>query len=400
VRTYWDGASFTKITKTTPAAVRSTMAEQEQQQASKKEDWEVQRDANKSLGDTAFRSGNFAEAISHYSQALSLDPTHFVLLSNRSAAYLKNGEKSKALHDAQLCTKTKPEFVKGHSRLAAALQSLKRWGPAKEAYERVLELDKDNAVATKGLDDCMVHVTKEEEEKKEQKEESEEKDLLDDFFDEVETVSTKRKAKPAEEQVSNNIIKDQKTDLGTPESQIARLLAPNYKWRNLNPFFVLDLSHTASDEDVSKRYKALSLLLHPDKCASLPNAKEAYDEVQRAKTQLDDEDKNRHVRQLIEQGNKKGKQQWQASGKKEPLEDVQSREVQRIFAEIEYKRKEVEDRQRKQEQREREQEEEELQKERKSREFDKKWRDDNRVDKRVGSWRGFQDKKSSKKQKF
>jgi len=375
------------------------------EQSSPKEDWEVQRDANKSLGDAAFRSGNFSEAISHYSQALSLDPTHFVLLSNRSAAYLKNGEKSKALHDAQACVEASPTFAKGHSRLAAALQLLGRWGPAKDAYEKVLELDKDNAVAKKGYEDCMVHVKEEEEKKeveqsKEEEEKPEEKDLLDDFFDQVETVTTKKPRPQQEEPVSNNIIKDQKTDLGTPESQIARLLAPNYKWRNLNPFLVLDLSHEASEDDISRRYKALSLLLHPDKCASVANAKEAYDEVQRAKTQLDDENKNRHVRQLIEQGNKKGKQQWQANGKEGTLEEVQAREVQRIFAEIEYKRKEVEDRQRKQEQREREQEEEELHKERKSREFDKKWRDDTRVQKRVGSWRGFQDKKSSKKPKL
>lgn len=371
----------------------------DQQQAAK-EDWEIQRDANKSLGDDAFRCGNFMESVSHYSQALALDPTHFVLLSNRSAAYLKNGEKSKALHDAQACVKSNSKFSKGYSRLAAALQSLGRWGPAKDAYEKVLELDENNAVAKKGYEDCMVHVAKQEEEEekeaeaKQQQEEEPEKDLLDDFFNEVETVTSK--PKPAKEQLSNNIIKEQKTDLGTPESQIARLLAPSYKWRNLNPFCVLDLSHTASEDEISKRYKALSLLLHPDKCASLPNAKEAYDEVQRAKTQLDDEDKNRHVRQLIQQGNKKGKQKWHAEGEKEPLGDVQAREVQRIFAEIEYKRKEVEERQRKQEQREREQEEEELKKERKSREFDKNWRDDTRVEKRVGSWRGFQDKTSKR----
>ena len=62
------------------------------------EDWQIQRDANKSLGDAAFRSKNYAEAISHYTQALSLDPTHFVLLSNRSAAHLSNGEKLSLIH--------------------------------------------------------------------------------------------------------------------------------------------------------------------------------------------------------------------------------------------------------------------------------------------------------------
>ena len=363
------------------------------------EDWQVQRDANKSLGDTAFRSGNFGEAISHYTQALSLDPTHHVLLSNRSAAYLKLGERSNALHDAQACVQSNASFAKGHSRLAAALQSLGRWGPAKEAYERVLELDKENAVAKKGIEDCKERLEQQQQQQQQQQEEveeekDEERDLLDDFFNEVETAAAAKPKK--EEAVQPTVIKELKTDLGTPESQIERLLAPNYKWRNLNPFLVLDLEHTASEDDISRRYKALSLLLHPDKCRSLEKAKEAYDEVQRAKAQLDDPDKRRHVRQLIEEGHRKGKQEWQANKKTEDLKEVKSRAVQRIFAEIEYKRREVEERTRKQEQREREQEEEELHKEKKTREFDQKWRDDTRVEKRVGSWRGFQQKKKQK----
>ena len=346
------------------------------------------------MRDAAFRFKNYAEAISHYTQALLLDPMHFVLLSNRGAAYLSNGEKSKALHDAQACIQSSPEFAKGHSRLAAALQSLGRWGQAKEAYQKVLELDRDNAAAKRGYEECRlkeeesskeVEATKKEED--EQDKQEEEKDLLADFFDEVETIHTKPKKQVEEPETSNNIISSHKTDLGTPESQIQRLLAPNYKWRNLNPFHVLDIKHTASADDISRRYKALSLLLHPDKN---PNAKEAYDEVKRAKAQLDNEDKSRHVRQLIEEGLKQGAAECK---KGENLEEVQSRAVQRIFAEIEYKREEVEKRQHNQEQREREQEEEQLRKEKKSCEFDKNWWDNTRIEKRVGSWRGFQKKR-------
>jgi len=168
----------------------------------------------------------------------------------------------------------------------------------------------------------------------------------------------------------------------------------------LNPFLVLDLPHTASEDEISKRYKALSLLLHPDKCRSLSNAKEAYDEVQRAKKTLDDENKGRHARQLIEQGMKMGQKEWRANGEKGSLEDLQSRATQKIFAEIENKRREVERRERKQEQRERHQEEEELKKEKDERQFDKKWREDNRVEKRIGNWRDFKKKGSSKKQRL
>jgi hypothetical protein len=48
-----------------------------------------------------------------YSHALELDPTHFVLLSNRSAAFLKAGHKSKSLQDAMACVEANPKFAKG-----------------------------------------------------------------------------------------------------------------------------------------------------------------------------------------------------------------------------------------------------------------------------------------------
>jgi hypothetical protein len=37
-----------------------------------------------------------------------------------------------------------------------------------------------------------------------------------------------------------------------------------------------------------------------------------------------------------------------------------------------------------------------MEKERKSRQFDKQWRDEVRVDKRIGTWRDFQQKKRTK----
>jgi hypothetical protein len=81
------------------------------------------------------------------------------------------------------------------------------------------------------------------------------------------------------------------------------------------------------------------------------------------------------------------------------LEELQMRETQRIFAHVEFKRKEVEERERKNEQRERDQEELEVQKERKERAFDKSWRQEERVGKRVGNWRDFEKKGTKKKGK-
>lgn len=377
-----------------------------------KEEWEIRATEYKTEADAAFRCGNFEVAIANYSNALELDPQNHVLLSNRSAANLKASNKSKALADAKACIAENPSFAKGYSRLGAAQQSLGRWKDAQESYQHILDnLDPENTVARKGIEDCVAK-TKEEDElqEKEQKLKSEKSstsdDLLDDFFSEVETAATKKQEEPKEEEKAPTVISDQKKDLGTAQQQIERLLASNYKWKNLNPFYVMDMSHTSDEDEIGRRYKAMSLLLHPDKCRNNKSidesrAKLAYDEVQRAKKQLNDEDKLRHVRGLIEQGMKLGRQLWQKNKKQggdfESLEASQEKEVQRIFAQIEFKRREVEQRERQYEQRERKQEEDELEKERQERRFNKNWREETRVDKRIGNWRDFQKKGKKRK---
>lgn len=368
------------------------------------EDWRVQRDAHKALGDEAFRAAQYSDAIRHYTTALCLDPTNHVLLSNRSAARLHQGESSKAFHDATACVKAAPpEFTKGYSRLGAALQALKRWKPAKEAYQHVLNMDPNNATAKQGLQDCNKQFKEEEEDEQQTKptpiQKVEEKDLLDDFFDEVETTTTTKtnQSDSNTTPTTPSLLQVQTKHVGTAISQIDRLMAPNFKWRNLNPFTVLDIPPTSTTDDISRRYKALSLLLHPDKCAAVPFAQEAYDQVQRAKQQLDDEDKRRHVCALMDEGRKLGTALFQRD-KSMTLEEFQTRETHRIFAQVEMKRVEVENRERNYERRERDQEESELQKEKKERAFDKSWRQDDRVGKRVGNWRDFE-KQANKKMK-
>lgn len=370
------------------------------------DDWEFQRDEAKAAGDASFRIKKYSLAIQSYSTALSMDPDNAKILSNRSAAYLLNGEKSKSLHDAQKCVELKTMGIKGKSRLAAALQALGRWEPALAEWKAILQEDGQHAAAKKGVADCeaaLEEIKKKEEAEKPEKpptaEKEEEEDDLDAFFDDVEeavtdvVVQKQEEAKPK----ATEAIKSHKKDLGTADEQIERLLAPNYKWRNLNPYLVLDIDHTASEDEVSRRYKALSLLLHPDKNRSNPQAQDAFDEVLKAKAQLKDENKVKHIQQLIEQGMQQGKAEFESQKVKGgSLQECQSKAVQRIFAQIEFKRQEVEERQRNFQQREQQQEEEELQKERDSRKFDKSWKEEGRVDKRIGNWRDFQKKKKSK----
>lgn len=46
-------------------------------------------------------------------QAIELDGTNHVFYSNRSATYLRKGDKQAALDDAIQCIKVKPDWAKG-----------------------------------------------------------------------------------------------------------------------------------------------------------------------------------------------------------------------------------------------------------------------------------------------
>ena len=392
-----------------------------------KEEWEIQRDSHKQSADDAFRSRDYPAAIAHYTNALSLDPANHILLSNRSAAYLANGEKSKALSDARDCIDANDAFTKGYSRLAAAMISLGRWGEAKNAYGTVLKREPENAAAKKGMADCRAREVaanraemerlkkqkeeqeaaeaaakakaqqEEEEAKKKAKEsaaaaggganDSEDGDLLDDFFADVEEAGTAKKNQQQvqdsdDAQKNSDGVKEEApkkiqvhlSDLGSSADQIERLLAPNHEWRNLNPYYVLACPHEVPAELLSRRYKALSLLLHPDKCPD-ERAKDAFEYVRRAMNTLTDEAKAKHTRDLIEQGLKQGKRDYAGSEPTE-LAKAQERAVMKIFAEIERSRREVERRKRAQEQREREQEDEEMRKLKAEANFNKSWREE------------------------
>ena len=162
------------------------------------------------------------------------------------------------------------------------------------------------------------------------------------------------------------------------------------------------MPHRVDDPAVlSTRYRALSLLVHPDKCPADPErAKAALEQVRGAMAILTDDAKRRHARNLAEQGQKQGRRDWEAAGEGRPRGDAegdaeglaraQATATMKIFAEIEHKRRNIERRKRKYEQRERAQEDEEKGKERSERDHDKRWREGERVEQRIGSWRAFQ----------
>jgi len=89
----------------------------------------------KAQGNAALQAGNITQAIECYTKAINTDGTNHVYYSNRSAAYLKQGNASNALSDAESCIALKPDFAKGYSRKGAALHGLKRYNDSIKAYE-------------------------------------------------------------------------------------------------------------------------------------------------------------------------------------------------------------------------------------------------------------------------
>jgi len=434
----------------TSSSSTTSTTQQQNEPTDTREEWEIQRDAFKSKADAHYKAKHFREAIAAYTDAISVDDQSHILYSNRSAAYLSNNEKSKALRDAQKCVELKVDWHKGHNRLGSALFSLGRCNEARKAYMESLRLQPEgsNPVASKGLADVRAFEQRRVEQERRQREavvmeasacddddgaddvsvkekkecasmnvslaspKDEGDDLLGDFFTSVDDKKLKEEEKLKREEIPDVVeadsskIKKENADLGTAKDQINRLiLTSNHQWKNLNPFYVLDISHTASEDEVARRYKALSLLLHPDKCKK-ERARDAFEEVRKANSQLSDESKRKHVCDLIKTAMKKGQKEFDQERKRknavglkmeENLESFQRKKVMKVFADIELKRREIEQRKRKHEQREREQEDAEAEKLKKEHEFEMNWKSGNRLNNRMGNWRDFQGKGKRRK---
>ncbi|XP_037230829.1 stress-induced-phosphoprotein 1 [Falco rusticolus] len=105
----------------------------------------------KERGNRALAAGDVGGAVRHYTAAIALDSRNHVLFSNRSAAYARQGDYARALADACRTLELRPDWAKGYSRKAAALEFLHRFEEAKAAYEEGLKHEPGNAQLKEGL---------------------------------------------------------------------------------------------------------------------------------------------------------------------------------------------------------------------------------------------------------
>nr|CAG4644300.1 EOG090X0DLG [Lepidurus arcticus] len=201
-----------------------------------------------------------------------------------------------------------------------------------------------------------------------------------------------------------------KDSVMTPKHQIERLLRPGATYLNLNPFEVLQIDPELPLDDIKKKYRKLSFLVHPDKnLDDKDRAQIAFEIVNRAFKTLENEITRKKCLDIVEEAKgrtdqmvvekkKKLKKEGRSTRVEEDNPEFYNRAVyvltMKLFADMERKRRELENRDMEERKRKREDEQavESKQKE------DKEWQKNYEASRegRVQSWQHFQQKKSKK----
>lgn len=214
-------------------------------------------------------------------------------------------------------------------------------------------------------------------------------------------ITTKKEEDETFEQFYSEVKAIEKRDsVLTPEQQIDRLLRPGATYFNLNPFEVLQIDPSTPFEDISKLYRRLSMLVHPDKNPSMPErASLAFEAINKAYKMLEDETERKKCLEVVEEARdrvEKMIQEKRLKYKNQPIEEDTPDGYKKslwsvtckLFADIERLR--VREESMKAEERKRKAEETTEREERTKlrKEWDKNYEESRET--RVNSWKSFQ----------
>ncbi|KAB0353600.1 hypothetical protein FD755_023700 [Muntiacus reevesi] len=187
----------------------------------------------------------------------------------------------------------------------------------------------------------------------------------------------------------------------TFKNQIERLTRPGSSYFNLNPFEVLQIDPEVTDEEIKKRFRQLSILVHPDKNqGDADRAQKAFEEQKKRALDVIQAGK-----EYVEHTVKERKKQLKKEGKPTNVEEDDPelfkqavyKQTMKLFAELEIKRKEREAKEMHERKRQREEEIEAQEKAKREREWQKNFEESRGG--HVDSWRNFQANTKGKKEK-
>ncbi|CAH1155022.1 unnamed protein product [Phaedon cochleariae] len=198
----------------------------------------------------------------------------------------------------------------------------------------------------------------------------------------------------------------------TPKQQIERLLRPGSTYFNLNPFEVLQVEPETSIEEIKKKYRRLSILVHPDKNQDdVERAQQAFEAVNGAWKTLESEETRKKCMDIIEEAvgrtdimlaekRKKAKKE----GKDGIPEDDPAKYkhaiyvlTMKLFADMERKRRDLAERDQEERKRKRETEIEDEENAKAQKEWQKNFEESRQN--RVNSWQTFQSTSKTKDKK-
>lgn len=199
----------------------------------------------------------------------------------------------------------------------------------------------------------------------------------------------------------------------TPKQQIERLLRPGCTYRNLNPFEVLQVEPNTALDEIKKKYRRLSILVHPDKNQDDPDrAQQAFEAVNKAWVTLENEETRKKCMDIIEEAvgrtdlmvaekRKKAKKDGRSSIPEDDPEKYRHAVhvlTMKLFADLERKRRDLADRDMEERKRKREAEIEEEEKAKAQKEWQKNFEESRQN--RVNSWQSFQAQGKNKSKKL
>ncbi|KAI1711979.1 dnaJ domain-containing protein [Ditylenchus destructor] len=200
----------------------------------------------------------------------------------------------------------------------------------------------------------------------------------------------------------------------TSSQQMERLLRPGSTYLNLNPFEVLQLEPDMTVEEARKKYKKLSLLLHPDKNPDdRDRAQRAFEILKKAIATIEDPDELSRCREVYAEAKARlaivmseKKRKLRKEGKNDHIEEDEPAgyakalwmTVTKVFADREKKRKTLEERANEEKRRMADEAQAAAEKRKMDEEYKKNYEETR--DERRGSWREFVKKKERKLESY